>query len=177
MSKPADDVGTGVDPSAPSSIASQSMPSSGGGPSGQVPSSLPSLAPGNTSTASTAPVALPFRTVTTPNPQYATGMVGILIAGDKGPQAAGFARYAKDQLMKNGKWRNMQVCVFIDQTTADAFKQYQNPRKGAPLAAADFARLASTGVWNSTPVFFISTGKSEKIYQPNSSPNSWWPRA
>lgn len=137
------------------------------------PSTSPSTSSGN-STPSVAPVALPFKTVTTPDPKNPVGTVGILIAADKEREAAGFARYAKDMLMRNGRWQNMQVCVFVDQKTANTFKQFQAPRKGKPLTKSDFAALANTGVWNSTPIYYESRGKTERIFRPSQSPNSWW---
>jgi hypothetical protein len=160
---------TNVDPPA----VDPGRPSGPSAPAGQAP---PTMGTNNNQSNNTVPppVPLQFRTVTSPNPRYATGTVGILIAADKSNQAAGFARYAKDQLARNGKWRNFQVCVFTDQGTANQFKSYQAPRKGEPLQPADFAKLASSGVWNNTPVFYESKGKVDRVLYPSKSPNGFW---
>ncbi|PQV64960.1 hypothetical protein B1R32_103230 [Abditibacterium utsteinense] len=147
------------------------------GPSG--PSALlPSLGNpgGNPGGAPPAPVALPFTTITPPNPQFETGTMGILVATNVSPtQAAGFARFARDQNSR-GKWTKMQICVFTNKTAADAFASYQKGRRGAPLTNNDFAQLASNGVWNGAPAFLESRGKQERIFSPAQSPNAWWQR-
>jgi hypothetical protein len=137
------------------------------------PGTAPALPPGGSTTAPAA-VVMPFSMVTPPNPEFATGTIGILVTPDKQGQAAGLARYAKDQLSRNGKWQNMQVAVFTDRQTADAFTQYQSRRRGAPLTGTEYSELASKGVWTTTPVFLESRGKQDRIYYPSKTPYGWW---
>jgi hypothetical protein len=171
MGGPPDPGLTGIDP------PSISDPRPPGGPAVPQGGVAPPLASNNSGgSAPPPPVAMQFKTVTAPNPTYKTGTVGIVIAADKSGEAAGFARYAKDQLARNGRWQNFQVCVFTDQSTADQFKAYQGPRKGSPLRSEDFAKLASSGIWSKTPVFYDSKGKTDQVLYPSRNPGNWWAR-
>lgn len=88
---------------------------------------------------------------------------------------AGAAKFAKNQFARNGKWKNMQIAVFVDKATADAFGDYQRKNDGRPLSSADYKQLGESGVWNRTPAFLDSRGRSDRIYYPSQSPLSWWP--
>jgi hypothetical protein len=147
-------------------------------PQGGVAPPAFSPAPGGGGQAPPAPVPLPFTTVVPPNPNYKTGTMGIRVTGDGAlspAKAAGFAKFARNQFARNGRWTNMQICVFNDDKTANAFKAYQAARRGAPLTNTDYTQLASRGVWTSTPVFLEARGNSEKVYFPSRNPNAWWP--
>ncbi len=167
------DDGTGVDPTAPA-------PGPGGQPAPPPPPPTTNVPPptggGGGGTAAPAPVALPFQTVVPPNPQYATGTMGILVnkPGMTAVEAAGFAKFAKNQYSRNGKWKNMQICVFADQQTANAFKSYQSKRRGSPLTNDDYQQLGSRGIWGGTPAFLESKGNKELVYYPSRNPNGWW---
>lgn len=162
-------VATGVDPTAPIDFA-PSIPSGGGRPVAVAP---PMLGGGGGGGAPPAPAPLPFKTVASPGGGFKTGTMGILVAGNA--NMAGAAKFAKDQFASNGRWTNMQVAVFTDPATGDAFAKFQSARKNAPLTNAEFRELADSGVWNNTPVFLDSRGSQERIYYPSRSPQSWWP--
>ncbi len=161
---------SGVDPNAPAMMVPAPPPP---------PAAIPQFsAPGGGGGGpAPAPVPLPFKTVTPPNPQFETGTMGILVAPNvSATQAAGFARFARDQISRNGKWNKMQIAVFTSQAAADGFASYQSTRRGAPLTTTDFVQLGKSGVWNGSPAFIESRGKQEKIFTPSSSPTMWWQR-
>ncbi len=135
-----------------------------------------SVAPSDSSAAAVAPVPVIFSTVTSPNPKFETGTVGILVPPNKSGQAASSAKFVRDQLARNGRWTRMQVVVFTDSATAEAFRAYQGPRGGQPLSANDYRQLATQGVWANTPAFLESSGKKEVVHVPSSNPNGWWGR-
>ena len=123
------------------------------------------------------PVAvMPFTLVTPPNPAFATGTAGIVATSrNLSPaQAGGLARFAKNQLARGGKWSSMQICVFADPQAAQAFSSFQSKRRGAPLTGGDYQALAGQGVWAGTIAYLDVRGKSERIFHPAGSPNSWW---
>ncbi len=159
----------GVDPTAP---VADPAPAPAPAPGGVAPPI--STGPVASGGAAPAPVPIPFKTIASPGAGFKTGTLGILVTGNAA-SPAGAAKFAKNQFAKNGNWTNMQVAVFTDQQTADAFGTYQRNRKNAPLTSADFKALAEQGVWNNTPAFLDARGKSEKVYTPSSSPLSWWP--
>lgn len=135
----------------------------------------PVLTPGVSGGPGVAAVAVPapFRTIASPSAASSTGTMGILMVTNSSP--AGAAKFAKDQISRNGRWKSMQVAVFVDKATADAFGEYQRSRKNEALTSADFKRLAAMGVWDKTPAFLYTRGRQEKTYQPFTNPNSWWP--
>ena len=154
-------------------------PGGGAAPTGGVAPPPFTAAPGGGGQAPPAPIPLPFQTVVPPNPKYKTGTMGIKVTGNGAlspGQAAGFAKFARNQFARNGNWTDMQICVFSDDKTADAFKAYQGARRGAPLTNADYAQLAARGVWNNSPAFLEARGKKELVYTPSLNPSGWWIR-
>lgn len=124
------------------------------------------------------PPAANYKVVAPPNPEFATGTIGIQVDSGIAPvQAAGFARKAKSDIAPNGKWTRIQIAVFIDPKAADTFARYQNKRKGAPLTDGDYSQLASEGVWQGAPAFLDSVGKQDKTLAPSGNPLGWWPRS
>jgi hypothetical protein len=175
MSSSSTEVATS-DPSVSQMVDPGASSSGSSAPSMSAPAPSLGTGGGGGGAAPPPPVPLAFTTVTPPNPGQKTGTVGILIEANKAGQAAGFARFAKNQFSRNGKWGSWQICVFSDRAAADAFKAFQSQRKGRALSGNDFAQLSSSGVWQSTPAYLESTGNSEKIYSPSKNPYSWWPR-
>ncbi|MBW3636226.1 MAG: zinc finger Ran-binding domain-containing protein [Armatimonadetes bacterium] len=135
-----------------------------------------SVAPSSTTTAPPAPVPVIFTTVTAPNPKFETGVVGVLVPPAKAGQATGAAKFVRDQFSRNGSWTRMQVVVFADSATADAFRAYQGPRGGRPLDATSYQQLSTQGVWTNTLAFLESSGKKEVMHYPSRNPNGWWGR-
>ena len=135
-----------------------------------------SVAPSLASSPPPAPVPVAFSMVTSPNPKYETGTLGILVPPSAAAKAAGTATFVRDQFARNGRWTRIQLCVFTDKTTAAAFSAYQGPRGGQPLSAADYQQLSTRGVWTNTPVFLESSGKKEVVHYPSRNPNGWWGR-
>lgn len=135
-----------------------------------------SVAPSSASAPAPAPVPVAFSMVTSPNPKYKTGTLGILVPPSKAGQADGSAKFVRDQFSRNGRWTRMQVVVFADSATAEAFRAYQGPRGGEPLSSADYQQLATQGVWTNTPAFLESSGKKEVVHYPSRNPNGWWGR-
>lgn len=125
-----------------------------------------------------AAVPLPFTTVVQPNPAYATGTVGIISnnANLSPTQAIGLAKSARQQFMANGRWKNMQIAVFTNPTSAKAFQTYQASRKGQKLESNDYQTLASQGVWSGAAAFYETIGRSEYPYYPSRNPTAWWGR-
>lgn len=145
---------------------------------GTTTSNVPPPSPGGGSSGgpSIPPAVVPFQVVASPNSEFQTGTMGIMVGANVAPnQAMGFARTARDQYSKNGKWSKMQICVFTDKMAAAAFASYQSKRRGAPLEPTDFIQLGSS-VWAGSPAYLESRGKNEKIFSPASSPTTWWQR-
>lgn len=170
MSKPPEDgpIAPRKDPETPD------QPFQPNTPSQSPPLSIPSGP--NTSTPP-AEVPVPFTVVTSPNPKYPTGTMGILVPPTMGVvQIAGVAKFAKNQYTRNGKWGRMQIFAFSDKTSAEAWKRFQEPRRGAPMDRDDYQALATQGLWASTPVFLETSGKKEVVHYPSRNSTSWWAR-
>ena len=168
--------GGGGDDSASNSVTIVNQPAAPAPGPGQPPPPPPPPPSGGTTAAAVAPLPLPFTTVSPPSPQSETGTMGILVnkPGITPNQAIGFARFAKGQYSRNGKWKRMQICVFTDQASATAFTTYQGKRRGAELTDDDYRQLADRGVWAGTPAFLESRGNRDSLYYPSRNPTSWW---
>lgn len=127
---------------------------------------------GSTQTTDTGPTFIPL---TSPNPQYATATFAIASSqpGISVGAAEGLARKARQQMVTNGKWKNSQIAVFDTAESAQAFRQYVNQRRGAPLSAGDYQALGA-GTWSKVPVFYETRAGSEKVSHPSQTPNGWW---
>ena len=147
-----------------------------GAPAPPAPAPAPPSIPSDPNAAAVAPAALPYNVIVPPNPQYATGTMGILAtqANISPGQAASLAKFARNQFARNGKWTGMQIAVFSNSDSARQFAAYQAKRKGAPLKAGDYQQLS--GVWSGAPAFYESSGKRESVAYPSRNPNAWWGR-
>jgi hypothetical protein len=137
------------------------------------PGPLPAPAP---NTGNQPVVPLPFTLVSAPNPRFPTGTAGVVATGSNlsPAQASGVARSARAVLARGGKWTSMQVLVFADQQSAQAFTAFQSKRQGSPLQGGDYQTLAAQGLWSGTIAYLDARGKSEKVYYPSIDPNRWW---
>lgn len=142
--------------------------------SDRLPQSSPSLLPNpfTSGLASPSPVPLPFKVLSTPDPNSNWATLGILISPKNSAQAPGFARYAADQLSRNGRWPRISLFVFTNANDAEVFRQFQKPRRGQALQRADFVRLMP--LWRRMPVYFEKKGNQERIFQPKRNPRGWW---
>jgi hypothetical protein len=156
---------------------------SGGNTGGQQPAPQPQpdaqIAQSNTQIApgTLPPVTpIPYTPVVPPNPNLATATIGIVPSRPNvtAAEAAGLARFAKNQYQKQRKWSSMQIFVFENQQTARAFGDYQARRRGAQLSPADYQSLANANVWSGTPACYEMQGKVEFVTYPSKSPSNWW---
>ncbi len=178
FSGPPVDISTGgVDPTniTPMTNMSGSQPipnsgSGGGGLGGGANS------PG-VSTSQPADTGPSFSLLTSPNPQYATATFAIAPSqsGVSPAQAVDLARKARQSMVASGKWKSSQIVVFSSADSAQAFRQYMNQRRGAPLAGGDFAALGQ-GTWSNVIVFYQTSGNSERPSYPSQNPTGWWGR-
>ena len=150
------------------------VPNNGGG--APAPPPAPPTIPSDPNAAPVTPSALPYNVIVPPNPQYATGTMGILATQPNisPAQAGSLAKFARNQFARNGKWTGMQIAVFSNSDAARQFAAYQAKRKGAPLKPNDYQQLG--GVWTSVPAFYESSGKRESVAYPTRNPGSWWTR-
>ncbi|HEX8550735.1 MAG TPA: hypothetical protein VF681_04190 [Abditibacteriaceae bacterium] len=116
----------------------------------------------------------PFSVVAPPNFGYSVGTLGILLTNPNttSRQAASYAAYARQQMMRNKQWAVLHIYVFTDRESGVAFQQYQARRKSAPLEARDFAALAN--LWPRVLVRYEYNRGAEGILLPSRSPGNWW---
>ena len=68
--------------------------------------------------------------------------------------------------------RRVQVYVFADKATAQAFGRYQRRRGSAPLTQRDFVALKK--LWPRTLIRYEFANGRERISYPSRAPQSWW---
>jgi len=163
-----------------SSSSSNTKPASNPQPAqsqSSTPGSSTAVMPG-TVTAITLPAVAPqaYTVVVSPNPSVSAATIAVVptSATITPVEAAGLARYAKNQLQHSGKWASMQVYVISDPGAARQFANYQAKKNGSPLATNDYSSLI--GVWANTPAECDVNGKVEQINYPAQYPESWWTR-
>ncbi len=123
-----------------------------------------------------APGPLPHSVMVAPDPRQASGTMAILPnqTNLSTRDAASLAAFAKDQYFKMKKWQGFQVYVFGNAQAAQKFKDYQNQRRGFPLAGGDYQALANARVWDGALVCYETSGSKARVRYPASDPSSWW---
>lgn len=134
--------------------------------------------PTNSGTGPSQPPPPSFTFITSPNPTLPTATFAIMPSqsGVSKEQAVNMARTARQQIAGNGKWTRMQIFVFADQASGQAFKEYMRSRRGAPLGSGDYASLAASNSWAGALAFYETAGKSGRVAYPSLNPRSWWPQ-
>jgi len=111
-----------------------------------------------------------------PNPKMEIATMGIVpteqnVSSDR---AASLAVQAHQSVVNSKRFKMVQIFVFSDQQAATMFREYQKPRRGAPLELGDYEKLAQ--LWRRTPAVYEFKGTSERWISPARWPNDWWKR-
>ena len=117
--------------------------------------------------------------LSTPNPKFETAAFGIAPEQPVSEQdAVNMANKARQEMESTGTWKKMQIFVFADKKSGQAFSQYMNNRRGQRLDPADFQALAQQNAWANATVCLESSGKQAKgsVRFPYKHPTGWWGR-
>jgi hypothetical protein len=87
-------------------------------------------------------------------------------------EAAAIAAAVRQKMMQNKKWTILHIYVFNDRQAGTRFRQFQRPRRGAPLSNDDYQALVD--LWASSPVRYEYNRGAEGILLPSRSPSNWW---
>jgi len=119
---------------------------------------------------------VPYSMVAPPNPEYDFATMGIVSTeGDvTEAQARGLALFAGNQIKKVKPWKGMDIYVFNDMQAAQAFADFQNPRRGQMLGPAQYADPALMSVWPKAVARYYVLGGKPTWASPRSNPSGFW---
>jgi hypothetical protein len=105
---------------------------------------------------------------------YTVGTMGIVVNNPNlsVEEAAGIAAGVRKTMTRNKDWAVLQIYVFADQASGDAFRAHQEQRKGAPLGAADMQALQP--IWQKTIIRYEYNRGQHGYLIPRGNPSSWW---
>ena len=151
--------------------------SGGGAPvSPPPPPPPPSGGGGGGGGGTSAPPPPSYSMIGSPSPRFSTATFGIAPSQPvaSAQEAYNLAETARQQLARNGKWTGMQIVVFTDTTSGQAFNDYMTKRRGQPLASGDYSALAQQNAWQNATIFYEVVGSKAHVSYPSKNPEGWW---
>lgn len=167
------------DPSSVSVNVTDANPNYGPGPGGYpnnspvVSGPAPDSGPGGGPTIDPKPI--PYALIASPNVTMSWGVMAIVPnrAGTSPVAAASLAKFARNQFSGVTSWEGMHIYVFSDTQSAQAFNDYQAPRRHALLGPGEYGEVANLWPKCLARYEYRRNGR-EKVVYPSRNPGAWW---